>query len=60
MLRRTTPHELRTLELPAGSMGPKADAACRFVEHTGGVAAIARLDEALPALAGLAGTLVAR
>ena len=60
LLRRTTPHELRELDLPAGSMGPKAEAACRFVEHTGGVAAIASLDQALAALAGVSGTLVAR
>ena len=41
-------------------MGPKAEAASRFVERTGGTAVIARLDAALPALAGTAGTLVSR
>jgi carbamate kinase len=60
VLRRAAPHELRALELPAGSMGPKAEAACRFVERTGGVAAIAPLEQALAALAGVAGTLVSR
>jgi carbamate kinase len=42
----------------SGSMGPKVDAACRFVEHGGGHAAITRLDQILEAVAGDAGTLV--
>lgn len=54
----TTPHELRALDLPAGSMGPKVEAACRFVEHTGDMAAIGRLDQAAAILAGEAGTIV--
>jgi carbamate kinase len=58
-LDRTTPGELRALGLPAGSMGPKAEAAARFVEATGGIAAIAALDDAAAALAGTAGTQVA-
>jgi carbamate kinase len=56
-LRRATPAELRALDLAAGSMGPKAEAAARFAE-TGGIAAIASLDAAAAALAGEAGTLV--
>lgn len=55
---RTTPAALRREELPAGSMGPKADAACRFVELTGDMAAIGRLDDAQKILAGTAGTIV--
>ena len=39
-------------------MGPKVEAACRFVEHTGGVAAIGALDEAEAVAAGEAGTRV--
>jgi carbamate kinase len=54
----TTPHELRALDFPAGSMGPKVDAVCRFVETTGDMAAIGRLDEAEDILAGRAGTIV--
>jgi carbamate kinase len=42
----------------SGSMGPKVDAACRFVEHGGTHAAITRLDQILEAVAGDAGTLV--
>ena len=40
----------------AGSMGPKVEAACRFVEHGGETAIIASLSSALPALQGNAGT----
>ncbi|SEG84242.1 carbamate kinase [Nonomuraea solani] len=53
-----TPHELRALEFPAGSMGPKVEAACRFVETTGDMAAIGRLDEAERILDGSAGTII--
>ena len=41
----TTPFELRSLSFAAGSMGPKIEAACRFVERTGGEAVIGALDE---------------
>ena len=40
-------------------MGPKVEAACRFVEATAGMAAIGRLDDAEALLAGKAGTIVA-
>jgi carbamate kinase len=39
-------------------MGPKVEAACRFVERTGGVAAIGSLDDVEDLLAGRAGTQV--
>ena len=57
-IRRTTPAELRARSFPAGSMGPKVEAACRFVEATGKVAAIGRLDAAAALLTGEAGTTV--
>jgi carbamate kinase len=57
-LRAATPAELRALDLPAGSMGPKAEAAARFVEGGGLLASICSLDRASAALAGEAGTLV--
>jgi carbamate kinase len=57
-LQRVTPAELRALDLPAGSMGPKVEAACRFVELTGGMAAIGSLDDAAAILSGDAGTIV--
>ncbi|MGA8457650.1 MAG: carbamate kinase [Streptosporangiaceae bacterium] len=57
-IRRTTPAELRARSFPVGSMGPKVEAACRFVEATGKVAAIGRLDAATALLTGEAGTTV--
>lgn len=54
----TTPDELRAERFPAGSMGPKVDAACRFVEVTGGTAMIGALDAAPAMLRGEAGTVV--
>ncbi len=41
-----------------GSMGPKVEAACRFVEQGGRLAAITRLDSIVDAVAGAAGTVV--
>jgi carbamate kinase len=58
IIRETRPALLRPLELPAGSMGPKVDAACRFVESGGELAAIGTLSEAAEILAGRAGTIV--
>lgn len=57
-IRRATPTELRALELDAGSMGPKVDAACRFVERTGATAAIGALEDAAELLEGRAGTRI--
>ena len=57
-IRQTTPRELRARSFPAGSMGPKIEAACRFVEAAGGMAAIGRLDQAEALLDGKAGTIV--
>ncbi|MFC4119494.1 carbamate kinase [Nonomuraea zeae] len=57
-IAHTTPHELRAMEFPAGSMGPKVEAVCRFVETTGDMAAIGKLDQAERILGGAAGTIV--
>ncbi|MFD1536003.1 carbamate kinase [Nonomuraea guangzhouensis] len=57
-LAHTTPHELRALDFPAGSMGPKVEAVCRFVETTGDMAAIGELGQAEQILEGSAGTIV--
>jgi carbamate kinase len=57
-IARATPEGLRTRQFPAGSMGPKVDAACRFVERTGRTAAIGSLDEIEAMLDGRAGTQV--
>jgi carbamate kinase len=57
-IRRATAKELRALPFPAGSMGPKVEAACRFAESTGRPAAIGQLTDAPALLAGAAGTIV--
>ena len=53
-----TPDDLRRGDFPAGSMGPKAEAAARFVERTGALAAIGALDAAYEIVHGRSGTLV--
>jgi carbamate kinase len=57
-LHAVTSRELRARSFPAGSMGPKVEAACRFVEATGVMAAIGRLDDAEALLERTAGTIV--
>jgi carbamate kinase len=57
-LDRATVAELRAVSFPAGSMGPKVEAACRFVEGTGKRASIGTFDDAPGLLAGFAGTTV--
>jgi carbamate kinase len=57
-LGETTPAELRRLDLAAGSMGPKVEAACRFVESGGRFAVIGSLDDAAAVVRGEAGTVV--
>ena len=54
----TTPAALRRHSFPAGSMGPKVEAACRFVEATGGTAGIGRLQDVQAILSGTAGTVI--
>ncbi len=57
-LDRTTPAELREHGFAAGSMGPKVEAAARFVEATGKRAAIGGLEEIQQIVEGTAGTQV--
>ena len=59
-IRSITPEELRRHEFPAGSMGPKVEAACTFVERTGGRAGIGALGEIEAILDARAGTMVER
>lgn len=59
-IHRATPQELRGHVFAAGSMGPKVEAACRFVERTGGTAAIGAVHDAAQILAGNAGTIIRR
>ena len=61
-LDRVTLSELKALRaeghFPPGSMGPKIDAAIRFIEGGGKHAVIAQLSDAVPALRGETGTHV--
>jgi len=57
-ITRITPGALRRENFAAGSMGPKVDAVCRFVELTGDMAAIGRLQDAEAIMAGDAGTII--
>jgi carbamate kinase len=55
----TTPEALRTLAFEPGSMAPKVESACRFVETGGRLAGIGALEDAAQLLRGRAGTRVA-
>jgi carbamate kinase len=57
-LERTTPSELTEYPFPAGSMGPKVEAACHFVNATGHRAAIGALRDIEAIVEGDAGTQV--
>ena len=57
-IRRATPEALARLPFAAGSMGPKVDAACRFVRATGRPAAIGELAQLGRIIAGEAGTTI--
>jgi len=57
-IKTASPDALRGYEFPAGSMGPKVDAACQFVERTGKAAAIGALEDLEGIVAGTAGTTV--
>lgn len=57
-IRQATPSQLRQFSFAPGSMAPKVEAACEFVEATGGFAAIGRLDQAGAILRNEAGTRI--
>jgi len=57
-IARANPAALRAREFPAGSMGPKVEAVCRFVEATGRRAAIGSLEQITGLLDGTAGTQI--
>jgi carbamate kinase len=56
-LTELTVVEARALDMPAGSMGPKLQAACDFAQ-AGGISGIGRLQDAVAILEGSAGTRV--
>ena len=58
LIEETTPEELCKYKFPAGSMGPKVEAACQFVRMTGNRAAIGALGDILAIVAGRSGTQV--
>ncbi|MEE4145770.1 MAG: carbamate kinase, partial [Halieaceae bacterium] len=62
LISRTDPQQLAAWQaqghFPAGSMGPKVEAAIRFVRETGGRAVICQPGDLAAALVGEAGTLV--
>jgi len=57
-IRRASPDALEAFSFPAGSMGPKVEAACRFVRLTGRRAAIGALADLGRIIDGEAGTTV--
>jgi len=57
-IHRASPDSLAEHTFAAGSMGPKVEAACRFVRANAGFAAIGSLADAGTMLRGEAGTLV--
>lgn len=58
-IRRVSPQTLAELSFAPGSMGPKIAAAREFVEQTGGVTGIGKLDDAPAIVDGAAGTVIA-
>jgi carbamate kinase len=57
-IRETMPESVRKISFVAGSMQPKIEAACRFVEASGGFAGIGLLDDAGAILEGKRGTVI--
>lgn len=57
-IRSASPEDLRALEFAPGSMDPKVEAACRFVEATKRPAAIGALSDAVGVVDGAVGNIV--
>ena len=53
-----SPQQLRNYNFAPGSMQPKVEAACRFVEATVGMAGIGKLEDAAAILCGDRGTII--
>jgi carbamate kinase len=53
-----SPDDLRQADFPVGSMGPKVEAACTFVNNTGRRATIGALEDIAAMSAGKAGTVI--
>lgn len=59
-IHETSPAELRAHTFAPGSMRPKVEAACRFVENGGSLAGIGLIEDAAAILLGQRGTIVRR
>ncbi|NOH85081.1 carbamate kinase [Vibrio sp. 03-59-1] len=59
-LSATTPSELSQYEFDAGSMGPKIEASCEFINQGGKLVGIGALEDGLRILKGEAGTNIKR
>ena len=57
-IKRITSQQLRNYSFAPGSMQPKVEAACRFVEVTKGMAGIGKLEDAAEILGGDRGTII--
>ncbi|MDJ0683743.1 MAG: carbamate kinase [Alphaproteobacteria bacterium] len=57
-IKSATPETMRQFDFPAGSMGPKVEAACQFAERTGKSAAIGALADLAEIATGAAGTTI--
>ncbi len=57
-VRTASPDEIEQLDLPVGSMGPKVEAASRFIRVGGAMAGIGRLADAAKILERASGTVI--
>jgi carbamate kinase len=57
-IHRASPEAIQQYKFPAGSMGPKVDAACQFARTTGREAAIGALHDLPEIVNGNKGTIV--
>lgn len=60
LIKQAAPDALKGMAFPAGSMGPKVEAACDFARATNGFAAIGSLSDCLALVAGTAGTRISQ
>ena len=59
-MRRISTQAIRQYSFAPGSMAPKVEAACEFVEQAAGLAGVGRLKDAQAILTGKAGTVITR
>ncbi|MFK0329493.1 carbamate kinase [Rhizobium sp. NPDC090275] len=57
-IHKARPGDMKQFDFPAGSMGPKVDAACHFAETTGKAAAIGALADIAGMVRGELGTII--